>query len=177
MNEQLFYFLNSFAGKYPWLDTAIVFSAETLGIIVLIGVVVFLLSHEHRKLGMHNIIVILLAAGAAWGATQVIKYAYPSPRPFVALSDVTQLIQHGNMDSFPSGHAAFFAALATVMFFYHKKLSAFLALLAVVIGMARVAAGVHWPVDILAGFIVGVGVAAFVYYAYRDIVLKRFRKR
>jgi len=172
MNEIIFRYLNSFAGQSSFLDNIIVFSAETLGVVLLIGLVIFLFSHEHEKRqGLHNIVVILGTAFVAWGVTEVINKVYPSPRPFLVLDDVNKLINHGGMDSFPSGHATFFAAIATSLYFYHKKIALFYALGALIIGISRVAAGIHWPIDILAGYIIGGAVAVFLYIAYRRFVM------
>ncbi len=170
MNETIFRYLNSFAGKYEWLDASIIFSGETLGIILLIGLVIFLFSHEHKEKGFHNIIVVFGAILFAWGVSWIIKHVYPSPRPFIALDDVTKLINYGGMDSFPSGHATFFAAMATVLYFYHKKIALFYALGAVFIGVSRVVAGIHWPLDILVGYLLGGVVASFTYILYSRLV-------
>ena len=174
MNQTIFQYLNSFAGQSEWLDGAIVFSAETLGIILLLGLVIFLFSHEHgKRQGFNNIVVILGAAFFAWGITEIINKVYPSPRPFLVLDDVNKLINHGGMDSFPSGHATFFSAIATAHYFYHKKIAIFYALGALIIGVARVAAGIHWPVDIVAGYIIGGVVAVFWYSVYVKLVVRK----
>jgi len=174
MNEIIFRYINSFAGRTEWLDSAIVFSAETLGIILLFGLLYFLLSHEHgKRQGFHNIIVILTTAFLAWGVAELIKYFYSAPRPFLVLDNVTRLVNFGGTDSFPSGHATFFSAIATSLYFYHKKIAFFYALGALVIGISRIAAGIHWPADILAGYIIGGAVAIFVYRSYCIFFVKK----
>ncbi len=170
MNQIIFNYLNSFAGRYEWFDTAVVFSAETLGLILLIGLVIFLFSHEHKGQGFHNVIVVFSAVVFAWGMSWIIKHVYPSPRPFVVLENITKLLDYGRMDSFPSGHATFFSAIATVLYFYHKKIAIFYILGALVIGFSRIIAGIHWPVDVLVGYILGGVAASFVYYAYNSII-------
>ena len=64
--------------------------------------------------------------------------------------------------AFPSGHATFFMALAFALFFNHKKAGYVFILFALLIGIARIIAGVHFPVDILGGFILGFFIAFFV---------------
>jgi len=173
MNEIIFNYLNSFAGQYEWLDIITVFFAETLGVILLLGLLMFLFSHEHKGKGFHNVIVILAAAVFAWALSWAIKHAYPFPRPFIVLDNVNQLIDNSGIDSFPSGHATFFSAIATALYFYHKKIALFYALGALSIGVSRIIAGVHWPLDIVVGYILGGMAAAFVYYTYQTI-LNRF---
>jgi undecaprenyl-diphosphatase len=66
--------------------------------------------------------------------------------------------------SFPSGHAAFFFALATAVTLFNKKVhpersrrtGIWLFVGAFLISLARIYAGVHYPSDILAGAAVGV---------------------
>jgi len=60
------------------------------------------------------------------------------------------------MNSFPSGHAIIFGALATSLYFIHKKLGITYLILAIVIGFSRVVAGVHFPVDIAFGLLLGI---------------------
>jgi len=172
MNETIFRYLNSFAGQFQWLDTAIVFSAETLGVVLLIGLIIFLFYHEHKGQGFHNVIVILGAIFFAWFVSWLIKYIYPFPRPFIALENVTKLMDHGGMDSFPSGHATFFSAIATILYFYHRKIALFYAFGAVLIGVSRIVAGIHWPLDVLVGYVLGGVVATFVYYLYHRTIQK-----
>ncbi len=172
MNQYIFRYLNNFAGQYKWLDGTIVFSAEMLGIILLLGLIYFLFSHEHKGQGFHNVIVVLGVALSAWAVSWMIKHIYPSPRPFVVLDNVTKLINHGRMDSFPSGHATFFSAIATVLYFYHKKIAILYGVGAIIIGISRVMAGIHWPIDILVGYIIGGIVATLVYHVYGAIFIK-----
>lgn len=64
--------------------------------------------------------------------------------------------------AFPSGHSTAFMALATSIFLSHKRVGYLFIVFAVLIGLARIVAGVHFPLDILGGFILGAGVAYIV---------------
>jgi undecaprenyl-diphosphatase len=75
-------------------------------------------------------------------------------RPFMALSDVQSLFFESGY-AFPSGHSATIAGLAFAVFFRHKWLGYVCMVAAVLIGVARVAAGVHFPVDIIGGYSLG----------------------
>jgi undecaprenyl-diphosphatase len=69
------------------------------------------------------------------------------------------LFLHGGMDSFPSGHAMFFGALAMSLFFVHKRMGYLYFVVALIVGLARIAAGVHFPVDIFVSYILGIIIA------------------
>ena len=175
INGALFSYFNSFAGVSSAGDALIVFCADTLGLIILFGLVIFLFSHVHKRQGFKNVIVVLVAGFLAWSVAALIKYLFPSPRPFIALPDARQLVGFGfeGVDSFPSAHAAFFSALAVATYFYHKELGVFLVIAAFLIGVGRIAAGVHWPIDVLVGYLLGVSAAFCSYYSVRVLLKGR----
>ena len=74
----------------------------------------------------------------------------PDPEPLVRLP-VT--------DSFPSGHATVSFACATVLALAVPRLRVPLFVLAALIAFSRVYVGVHYPLDVLAGALLGVGLA------------------
>ena len=183
LNEKVFYIFNNLAGQYKWLDALIYFSAEYIGWLMLGGLLVYLFMHRHEsvapkqkweiflenkfhlKAPVRNILVILFSAFLAWLISYVIKDIVSSPRPFLvfAESDMNLLFEHGGYNSFPSGHTAFFSALAVSLTFFHKKLGALYLVGALLIGLARIAGGVHFPIDILAGYALG-GVVAWAVF-------------
>jgi undecaprenyl-diphosphatase len=76
--------------------------------------------------------------------------AYPDPRPLV----------HAPHDgSFPSGHATVSFACATVMSFYAPRAAPAFYALAAAIAWSRVYVGVHYPLDVLGGAALGLGIA------------------
>ena len=71
--------------------------------------------------------------------------------------------------SFPSGHATFFMGLAVALFFIDKKIGYLFMFFALIIGLARIIAGAHFPVDILGGFILGSLVSVSVAYFAKNV--------
>ena len=94
----------------------------------------------------------------AYLADTILKYIIRTPRPFDVFTQVHPLFAE-SWYSFPSGHATFFMALAFSIFFLHKKAGYYFIFFALLIGIARIIAGVHFPVDILGGFCIGFIVA------------------
>jgi undecaprenyl-diphosphatase len=67
--------------------------------------------------------------------------------------------------SFPSDHGALWFALAASIFFISRRLSIFLGLyICLTLAVARMYLGIHYPTDILAGGLIGIGVASLAKY-------------
>ena len=76
-------------------------------------------------------------------------------------------ISHSPGFSFPSGHAFNVAVVATVVVFLlwpvlspvgHRVSIVLAAVFALVVGLDRIFLGVHFPSDVLAGYVLGVGI-------------------
>jgi len=98
---------------------------------------------------------------------EIVKNIVHRARPYVILETARKII-NGNTDfkSFPSGHAAIFFALAMAVYFYNKKLGIWFFVAAILMGIARIFVGVHWPTDILGGAVIGIVSGVFVRIIY-----------
>lgn len=144
-------------------DLWIVFFAKYFPYIVAGLFVVFALTRSQAR----KVRILLFCEGAAAalisrGAVEAIRLFIHRPRPFVADTSIVPLISETSF-SFPSGHAAFFFALATTVYLHDKRLGVWFFLAAAAIGAARVLAGVHYPTDILGGAVLGVAVGWWVH--------------
>mgnify|MGYP001595485646 FL=1 len=117
-----------------------------------------------KNRAVHTALALFSALAARFGIVSLIRNFYPRERPFV-FEGLDALIKQDVLESsFPSGHATFFMALAVYFLLAgQKKLGYFLLISAVLISLARVAAGVHWPSDIAAGWAIGAAVSFVVF--------------
>ncbi len=104
--------------------------------------------------------LLLVAAIIATIITHTIKPILDVPRPPAVLAaDMMHLIGHRlDHGSFPSGHAVTAFTLAGLMIVGLRLSlggSALVLIAATVLGVSRMAVGVHWPTDVLAGSIIG----------------------
>jgi len=76
---------------------------------------------------------------------------YPDPKPLVHVP---------RSGSFPSGHATIAFACATVLAWKVPRLAFPAFVLAGAIAWSRVYVGVHWPLDVLGGAIIGLAVGS-----------------
>ncbi len=88
-------------------------------------------------------------------ASEVLGAAWRRVRPFAWLDEVQALTPHSEGRSFPSRHVASGLAMATIAHRAHPRLGTSMAWVAVLLGLSRVAAGLHYPSDVLAGALIG----------------------
>ena len=83
------------------------------------------------------------------------------PRPETIVPGIAPLIDHTPDNSFPSGHAAFSAAamVAVAVIFERRWLTILVGFIGLDMCVVRVMAGIHYPSDIIAGWIIGMMVA------------------
>ncbi len=166
MNIAIFQYLHSFAGQSACLDSIIIFLAKYLPYIAFASTgLFFIFGHNRRqelKMIFYAVASVVLSRLII---TEIIRYFYHSLRPFIVYNFTPLIYDYAN--SFPSGHAAFFFALAAAIFLFHKKWGIAYFLAAVIIVLSRIMAGVHWPSDILGGIIVGGGSAMLINFLAR----------
>ena len=163
-NNYLFQKIYSAIGHSSFMDAVTIFFAEYLTYFLIAGVIFWIFSRPTKKAIFSAFSFVFLSVLFSRGIiTEAIRFFYKSPRPFTALG-FEPLIFDGNQ-SFPSGHTALIFAFALSIFFMNKKLGIWLGVSGLLVGLARILAGVHWPFDILGGIavaLVGVYVAKFV---------------
>jgi len=131
-------------------------SAEVLGLLVLAVLLVSLVAKKYRS-------VCLLAGAtvASWLSVDLVKHVIARPRPPI----VDARILEPNF-SFPSGHAAVSAVFYGVSTYLLVRalrrdssriaVAILAALLVLITGTSRMYLGVHFPSDVLAGWMLGI---------------------
>ena len=123
------------------------------------------------KIKKEQVVHAILAGLTAWIFALVIKYFFPTARPFMVDGRATDVLLRPYDGSFPSEHTALAFALAVTIFLHDKKVGWFFLISAIVVGSARVLANVHYPIDILGGALIGTLVAVII---EREHVFKLF---
>jgi undecaprenyl-diphosphatase len=141
-------------------DLLIEFFATFLIWILYAGLVVlWFIDGRIRK---EQVIHALVAGAIAWVITYLIKYFFPTDRPFVLNGGDVNVLIKPLSSAFPSSHTALSFSLAVTIFMHDRKVGWWFLAGALLIGIARVFANVHYPHDILGGALVGALVAIIV---------------
>lgn len=158
-DQMLFNFINHnltnpfFDKLMPWLT-----KIGNIGAVwFLIAVLFFLFG---GKKGRRTAVLVIFAGILTDITTElVLKKIVMRPRPYLVMSGVRLLVPKLTSFSFPSGHAAISLAAGLILAKNYKKFSWFFITLALAISFSRIYVGVHYPIDVLSGALVGITVA------------------
>lgn len=142
-------------GSHPLCAQGIIFLAKWFPYVVVLFLIAFVISTKFQVISKRALFEIFFFAFVAYVAAELVKFFFPMPRPFVELSIAPLIEVNDPFGSFPSTHTAFFFALAAAMCRYRRLLGIGFFLAAFIIGIARIGASVHWPIDIVGGLLLG----------------------
>jgi undecaprenyl-diphosphatase len=133
-----------------WLVLSTLGKGEVVAAIALTAAAMMAFRRRSR-----DALVLMLTVAAQMATNPLLKLLFARARP--------DLYQHLDpvMDlSFPSGHSAQNACLYLLLaLLVHKRIGWLGVPLAILIGFSRVVLGVHWPTDVLAGWMEGAAFA------------------
>jgi membrane-associated phospholipid phosphatase len=108
----------------------------------------------------------------------IVNFCIPQwrPNPQDVVNGIQALIPHPLDNSFPSGHALFSGAIIVGIYRYipRRDILIIAIILALVTTLSRVLAGIHYPWDILGGFILGWLGGVFVQYIVNSKAMEMY---
>ena len=123
-----------------------------------IAVILYIFYNYDKKKGF-GLFTSVLFAVLGMG---ILKAVVRAPRPFQVLESIEgKRLETATGYSFPSGHtttgAAFYTALALTL--KKRPVSILCAVMMALVGLSRLYLGVHWPIDVFAGLLLGVAIS------------------
>lgn len=153
----------------PVVDGFMVFMSKIgdNGIVWIMLSMILITSKKHRKAGIMALSALVLST--LFGEL-LLKHLIGRQRPFEDHEMFKALIETSSVYSFPSGHATSSFAVAGTVAWIFRKYSPLLLGAAALVSLSRVYLFVHYPSDIVAGMILGLGCAAIVIQLYKRFV-------
>ncbi len=171
INHNLFLFLNRF--NFPIADKLMLVITSTGNGLVLIALILISLAIFDRKKIIRIPITVLLAGILGGVLVYILKSQIDLSRPLAIFPDAHFLGEPLKMGSFPSGHAQLSFSTAAVFSKEYKKSWKFLYLWAFLVAYSRIYVGAHFPLDVIAGGIIGYLSGKFVLW-YNGLLKKEF---
>ena len=173
-DETLFIWINGFVGVLPVVDGAARWVASDylapMTLALTLAVIWFMERDRETRLRYQTGTIATLTAMAMSSLTVfIINMIYFRPRPFVEL-DVNLLFYQPTDSSFPSNAASATFGMAFGIWGINRRIGWAAIAGAGVYSLARVYAGVHYPLDVTAGAVIG-ATMAFAAFRMRDLAM------
>ena len=121
-----------------------------------------------KQMRLQVVVQAVLGLGFAAVLVKVAGALHPDVRPFVE-HHFTPLVAQSGDNGFPSDHTTFTMLVAFTILPFARRWGWSLAGLALIVGLSRVAAGVHSLQDIMGGIVVAAVSATAAYYVAKWI--------
>lgn len=152
-NTALFFLIFGLSNHTPFADNLMIFGARF--VIYLTFLIMFILIFKGGSKEKKAMLLAILSMPITVLVIMGIHLFLYEPRPFVTYH-FTPLYPYNPDASFPSRHASFMSIIAFSYLYYKSKWSFLFLFLMLLVDISRIYVGVHYPIDILGGFIVGI---------------------
>lgn len=173
-DHAVFKWINSWPSS---LETAMRFFSEglnqkwVLGLLLLILIAMMIAGKDTRK----GAVCSLIAFPLSDGTTNLFKHIFPLPRPFddPNLAGVITRLPEAHTAGTASAHAANMMATAICMLIALRWGGVPWLILALLVSVSRIYTGMHFPYQVLLGWIVGAFFAVLISYLWDFVAKKR----
>ncbi|MBE9527603.1 MAG: phosphatase PAP2 family protein [Proteobacteria bacterium] len=163
--------------KAGFLDVLMPFITEDLNLFIIIVLILAGLFGLYRRRDTSGLFTLILLIIISDGLVQRLKELIGRARPCISIESAELLVGCSSSYSLPSGHATnIFAAMLFISLRY-PKLAPVLMAFACIVAYSRVYVGVHYPVDVAAGALLGSTFAIAATYIEKYFVKMRQARR
>jgi undecaprenyl-diphosphatase len=159
-----FLWVNDLARRSAWAHGPVVaFAQYGVALFALLLVLAFVLARSRRDpVLVARAVLAGLGTLLAVAVNQPLVHAVAERRPYDRMPGVLVLVHRSTDASFPSDHATMAGAVAAALLLVDRRLGVAASVAALLMAFCRVYVGAHYPVDVLAGLLVGTVVALVV---------------
>lgn len=176
LDQRLFLFINVELAN-PLFDFIMPFITNKKNWYIPIGISWILLlwkgGRKGRIIALLIVPVLILSdqASSSW-----IKPLFSRLRPCKTLEHIRLLVHCGSGYSFPSAHATNISAAFTIFIYFYRKYSAIWITIILLIGLSRISVGVHYPLDVLGGYLIGasISILAIIVFNFGEGKVREF---
>ena len=152
--------------KNPYCDVFFFYYTNIAGPRFLVALSVVMLIFGKRWIGdaaYEMVLALVLSTLVA----QLLKRIISRSRPYWVMKNLNTYGIDLTDYSFPSGHTTAAFTVATTFSLYFPKIATLCFIMAILVAISRTYLAVHYPTDVLAGILIGIGVAYVVHiYVY-----------
>jgi undecaprenyl-diphosphatase len=174
---QIFQWLNNLTGNSEFFNILVIYTSDIPLLLIppfLIGLWIFGIFSKNTSLKSLALFLFISTIFAIM-INLIIQQFFHFQRPEAAISAAGKLLlDHLPDASFPSDHTtAGFAFASSFLFLGYKKIGSMVVIIMLCMSLSRVIAGVHWPIDILAGALLGISSSFFICKTYHNFFTKK----
>ena len=169
VDRSLFYFVNHslqnvlFDATMPFLTDL---NKEPVAIVIVLALWTWLLVKGGREGRIGAILLVVAVVMSDRVNSFILKFLFERLRPCHVLPDVHLLVSCGSGYAFPSSHAVNNFTGAVVLSAYVPKGRWYFYGFAALVAFTRVYVGVHYPSDVVAGSVIGMGLGYLMVAIY-----------
>lgn len=153
LNKKIFFLIESLRGKVPGLDWLMIFVAEAV-IYLLALLLIFLAFSSGGGIYYKVAVSIFFSVPASFLLILILHLFIKEKRPFISFRFKPLISFYKNL-SFPSMHTTVMTIFLAANIYYATPLVVPILVSLIWVAFARIYIGVHYPVDILGGLVIG----------------------
>lgn len=152
-NEILFFLIFNLSRQSQVLDNLMIFVTNYLIYLTILFILILAIFGKTKE--KRAFLIFALGLPIAVLIIKIIHLFFFEARPFITYQ-LDPLIKEITDASFPSRHATVISLIAFTYTYFKSKWSLVLLIFMIWIGISRIYVGVHYPLDVLGSFVVGI---------------------